>query len=149
MSLTDNEQTLDEMPPETNIGLQSWASCHPRFIWTLCVIASLLSSRYLLVESNFHYPTLLYLAQLLVATAILVFHAPRWEVQHDGKQNRQRMGAIHAPTLLIFGSMCFTATSMLCVWQAVLHFTNLPVLVMLIVSFSQWLGRNVTDLLRR
>jgi hypothetical protein len=44
--------------------------CGYRVIWVVSAIASVLSARYILVESNFHYPLILLLAQLSVTAVV-------------------------------------------------------------------------------
>jgi hypothetical protein len=56
-----------------------------RFSWTLSAAVSLLSAKYLLVESNFHYPLLLYLAQLAAVTIVATIY-------HQWPRRRQDMG---------------------------------------------------------
>ena len=113
---------------------RTWSYRHPRFVWTVSASVSLLSTRYLLVESNFHYPVLLYLAQLIVATVAVIVQTTRSR-KARGEEHVQRRGRqMHRGTYMALGAMCFAALSMLCMLQAVLHFTNLPTLTMLVVS---------------
>jgi hypothetical protein len=111
-----------------------WALRHRRCIWTVSAAIALLTARHLLVELNFHYPLLLYLAQLVVATIVtMIQHSwPRKhrDVGREGIEN----SCIRPGTLLGIGAMSFSALSMVCMLQAVMHSKNLPTLVMLTVG---------------
>jgi hypothetical protein len=114
-----------------------WALRHRQCIWTVSAAIALLSARHLLVELNFHYPLLLYLAQLVVATIItMIQHS--WPRKHPDVGREEIANSSTRPaTLLGIGAMSFSALSMVCMLQAIMHSKNLPTLVMLTVGFPR------------
>ncbi|KAJ5031213.1 hypothetical protein PSV08DRAFT_400022 [Bipolaris maydis] len=103
---------------------------HRHLVWLPCAATSLLTTRHLLVEANLHYPLQLYICQI-VATAILVFISHLWR-KNDQKRNseqEQPTRPIQA-SLLVVASHALQAVAALCITQAVLHTSNLPLLCM-------------------
>jgi hypothetical protein len=102
--------------------------------WLLCATTSLLTTRHLLIEENFHYPLQLYISQIS-ATAIVTLGLHPWrrktreisgQERHSNRSWRQ--------TVILAAAHCLEALSAYCTLQAVLHTANLPLLCMLIVS---------------
>lgn len=107
---------------------------HRQLAWLLCATTSLLTTRQLLVEANLHYPLQLYSCQI-AATAILAFIPLLWRRndQEHSDQGQPRRQLIQA-TFLTAASQCLQAVAALCITQAVLHTSNLPLLCMMTVS---------------
>jgi hypothetical protein len=106
-----------------------------RLVWIASAGISLLSTRYLLVELNLHYPLLLCLAQLSALAVVVIlqhFWEPKARDTDAEEAARNRMGR---GSLMAIGAMCFAALSMICMLQAVLHNKNLPTLIMLTVGY--------------
>ena len=104
-------------------------------LWLVCATVALLSARQLLIERNLHYPLQLYINQLLAAATITIcLFCWRRPAQAASEQQRRTSSTIMAHFLLAI-TQCFVALSMIFTMQAILHFTNLPVLVMMTVSF--------------
>jgi peptidoglycan/LPS O-acetylase OafA/YrhL len=107
---------------------------HRRLIWVICASISLLSARHLLVEQNIHYPLQLYFNQLIVAGLITLWPYRRWQDTRELFRKRsQSRRPITWGTVLLAVSMCFMSLSIICTLQAILHFQNLPTLVMMTV----------------
>jgi hypothetical protein len=105
-----------------------------RLVWIVSAGISLLSTRYLLVESNIHFPLLLYLAQLsavALAAILQYFLVPKTHNTNAEGMARNRLGR---GSLMAIVAMCFAALSLICMLQAILHNKNLPTLVMLTVG---------------
>jgi nicotinamide riboside transporter PnuC len=111
----------------------TWIQCQTRLIWTLSSLISLISARQLLVESNFHYPILLYLAQLFAATIVAISQYSWHRSSQDADDNVSWRECLRRGWLMTIGATCFTALSMACMLQAILHNQNLPTLIMLTV----------------
>lgn len=126
----DENQTL-EFPHRT---VYDRLQDHRQLAWLACATTSLLTTRHLLIERNLHYPLQLYASQI-AATAILAFitHPWRRSDQEVGGQEQWRKRPIQG-TLLVAVSQCLQAVSALCITQAVLHTSNLPLLCMIVVS---------------
>jgi hypothetical protein len=107
---------------------------HRQLAWLLCATTSLLTTRHLLVEGNLHYPLQLYSCQI-VATAIFAFLSRLWRRtgQERSDQEQPRKQPIQA-SLSVAASQCLQAVAALCITQAVLHTSNLPLLCMMAVS---------------
>ena len=108
-------------------------------IWLICSAVSLLSTRHLLIEQYLHYPLQLYINQLIATAAIsLCLHSwPRSRKdQGAGEQERWVKTSRRGRSLVISVQYFAMAQSLICTMQAVLHFTNLPALVMLTVSWT-------------
>jgi hypothetical protein len=132
---TEPNTRMNEAPRfKIRNNARSCLSHQSRLVWIASAGISLLSTRYLLVELNLHYPLLLYLVQLS-ALAVVVIVQYFWEPKasetdaEDTARNRMGRGS-----LMAIGAMCFAALSMICMLQAVLHNKNLPTLVMLTVG---------------
>lgn len=108
-------------------GLQS----RNRLVWTVSAILSLLTSRYLLVELNVHYPLHLHLIHLATAGIIAAISYFRSRQEPSTYTNEQLTASGWARLGLLAASM---AISMILIVQAVLHFQNFPSLVILTVS---------------
>lgn len=106
---------------------------YSRPIWTISAINALLSARHLLVEANFHYPVVIYIAQIVVAAVVVGIHhaVTLRDAQAKSWRSLGKPGAV-----LGMSAMCCAAFSMMCMLQALLHYKNLPALVMLAVSYS-------------
>jgi hypothetical protein len=130
------KQPYNYLPREIIDNVYTWGQSQSRLLWTASALTSLLSARYLLVESNFHYPLLLFPAQLfMTTTAALLRYSWRAKVQHTGDSPPAR-SYLRRGSLMTMFATCFAALSMVCMLQAILHFENLPTLVMLTVSIS-------------
>ncbi len=107
-------------------------------IWLFCSTISLLSSRNLLIERYQHYPKQLYINQLIAAVAIaLCLHSwPRGNQPASEQQQRLPRQKRRGRPLLLNAHYFIVAQSMLCTMQAVLHFTNFPVFIMIAVSIA-------------
>jgi uncharacterized membrane protein len=116
-----------------------WMRASHRVIWVLSAIISLLSARYILVESNFHYPPLLYLAQLIVTAIVaIVRHLQLSDKENAVAETSRRSSSRWGPFISIC-ALCVSAVSMLLMLQAILYNENLPTLIMLVVSHSSFL----------
>lgn len=118
----------------TRTTMQMYSRC----LWIVSVSISLLSARYLLVELNFHYPLLLFCAQLGMTTCFAAANSLlRWSRQHNNQSTvnttPSRKRSIRG-ILLSSTAVCFDAFSMVGLSQAALHYYNLSTLVMLFVS---------------
>jgi hypothetical protein len=121
----------------------TWIQCQTRLIWTLSSLISLISARQLLVESNFHYPILLYLAQLLAATIVAVTQHSWCRHPQDADDETSWRICVRRGWFMTIGGSCFTAISMACILQAILHNQNLPTLMMLIVRLLTRRGKEI------
>jgi hypothetical protein len=100
-------------------------------IWAVAATVSILSSRYLLVELNLHYPLHLHLLQLATAGAI----ASTDYLQHTASSSVPSSKRTTWPDLFPFAIVAtLMATAAVFSVQAVLHSQNLPTLIMLAVS---------------
>jgi hypothetical protein len=110
---------------------------YKRLAWIISACISLLSARHLLVEQNLHYPLQLYFSQLIV-TALIALR-PYW-IRHDNqgpfRERPKPRGSQARGTVLIATSTCLMWLSTICALQAILHFQNLPTLVMMTVRLS-------------
>jgi len=105
-----------------------------QLVWLLSATTSLLTTRYLLVERNFHYPLALYISQN-VATAMVALGLYLWRHSAQGADHRnQKDKRSIQGTLLVAASYCLQALSAFCVVQSVLHTANLPLLCMIVVG---------------
>lgn len=119
-----SQSTSTQSTAETLI--QRYRQC----IWPISSIASVLSARCLLIERSFHYPVHLYISQIVVTGAFSLFlHASRRHFVVPNKKTRWSRQA----TQLMAATYCLVAMAMFCALQAILHFTNLPILIMLTV----------------
>lgn len=106
--------------------VRSW----PRCAWTVSAALSLLSSRYLLVDLNVHYPLHLHLVQLgAAATIATILHLRRRSASTglSDETSRPRWSVFVVLAALMASATIFSL-------QAVLHIQNLPTLAMLTVS---------------
>lgn len=109
---------------------------HKSLLWLPCATTSLLTTRHLLVESNLHYPLQLYSWQIsATAFLALISHVWRRYEQNSAEQEHLENRPVQA-TLLVAASHCLQAIAALCITQAVLHTSNLPLLYMVAVSLS-------------
>jgi hypothetical protein len=107
---------------------------HRRFIWVIFASISLLSARHLLVEQNIHFPLQLYFNQLGVAGLIALWPCFRWQDTQKLFHGWSRpWRPMTRGTILIIASMCISSLSTICTLQAILHFHNLPTLIMMTV----------------
>jgi hypothetical protein len=128
--------------------LSAWASRHASLVWTACTCISLLSARHLLVESNFHHPVLVYLAQLCTTTTVVILHTP-WRRKRHESNTQSSVAGIRPGKCIVFAAMGCTALAMFFMLQAVLHFGNLPTVIMLLVWYAPELPlHNRTDSLQ-
>lgn len=126
--------SYEESPRGFRTTIQNIVKENHRLVWLVCASISLLSTRNLLVENNVHYPLQLYTIAFVTATAyVLCLHRFTGVAQGTGEVEERRKTTVPG-TLLVAVAQCLAASSMLCMMQAILHFTNLPVLVMLTVS---------------
>jgi hypothetical protein len=118
MLFTDTKQTLRHA-----------ATCM-HLPWALCAAVSVLSSKCLLLDIGFHYPYHLHLLQLstvLIARLLqLVLTPPKLRRTLSTSASTRALQS----TILHAGIM---AASSICIGQAILHFRNLPTVVMLSV----------------
>ncbi|KAL0258293.1 hypothetical protein SLS55_007467 [Diplodia seriata] len=108
-------------------------------LWTLSASISILSSRFILIELNYHFPLHLLLLHLFVLSAILVSHkfasaikaryqTPRWfqaTVEYTGESNPDERWYHGLPT-----AICAAAALPLFM-QAILHWVNLSTLALM------------------
>ena len=107
-----------------------------RFIWVICASISMLSARHILVEENIHYPLQLYFNQLAVIGLMALRSCFGWrDIQKSFRGSSQSWRFMTRGTVLITASMCFMSLSTICTLQAILHFHNLPTLVMMILRW--------------
>jgi hypothetical protein len=132
LSAQANQNTL----PGTHNVSPAWTRGYCRVIWVFSAIASLLSARYILVEFNFHYPLLLYLAQISVTALVLLFYHPRLVDIQDGDTEVSASSSSRRGSLLAVCAMYISALSVILLLQAILRNDNLPTLAMLIVGSS-------------
>lgn len=105
-----------------------------QLLWAVCACISLLSARHLAVERNIHYPQRLYFNQLAVAGLMALRPCLGWgHIQRPFRRKLRPWRSMTKGTALIATSVCFMYVSTICFLQAVLHFYNLPVLVMITV----------------
>jgi hypothetical protein len=105
-----------------------------RPLWVFCTTVSLLSARYLLVEQNVHYPLQLYFNQLFVACLMILWRYRRSDDTQELFVERPKFWRpITWGAVMISLSLGFKSLSTICVLQAILHFQNLPTLVMMTV----------------
>ncbi|KAF2129832.1 hypothetical protein P153DRAFT_315118 [Dothidotthia symphoricarpi CBS 119687] len=99
-----------------------------RALWTLFASTSLLSSRHALVEKNIHYPLQLNFNHL-VATGLIswLFLQPDNTLDIHPKPKKP----MTRKTALVAFAMSLMSISAICTQQAILHFQNLPTLVMI------------------
>jgi len=107
-------------------------STSTRWAWTACAAVSLLSTKYLLVDLNVHYPLHLHLIQLAATTLLTVQQLLPQELQLSSLDRGSYPAA--GGWMILIGVTSLMAASMILNLQAVLHFQNLPTLVMLSVS---------------
>ncbi|KAF1924465.1 uncharacterized protein M421DRAFT_72346 [Didymella exigua CBS 183.55] len=105
---------------------------HRRLVWLVCTSISLLSARHLLVEQNLHYPLQLYFGQLVITAFVALQPCWTWpETQEPFRERPESRSSATWGTILFLTSMCLTALSTICALQAILHFQNLPTLIMM------------------
>ena len=96
------------------------------YAWTLCAATSIVTSKYILVDFNYHYPLHLVMMQLVTAGAVtLLTRAAKSGGVVDpvaADENHPR---------LLFISNCLDASSLALASQAILHFPNISTLAML------------------
>lgn len=103
-----------------------WVRC----AWTLCAAASIVTSKFILVDFNFHYPLHLVIIQLVAAGAITLFG------KAGSLENIVGTTIVSVNHPWLFSTMlnCLDALSLAFSTQAILHFPNLPTLAMLSVN---------------
>lgn len=102
-----------------------------RCIWTLCAATSMITSKYLLVDLNFHYPLHLVILQLGAAGAITLY-----DNVTKRPRNMAAVARIPKSRPWLF-NMAVSSLEALCLplsTQAILHFPNLSTLAMLPVN---------------
>ena len=102
-----------------------------RCIWTLCTATSMITSKYLLVDLNFHYPLHLVILQLSAAGAITMYDNVTRRSRNVTVVARIPKGHPWLFGMAVNGPM---ALSLPLATQAILHFPNLPTLAMLPVN---------------
>jgi hypothetical protein len=105
-----------------------------RLVWIVSAGISLLSTRYLLVEFNFHYPLLLYLSHLSAVAYVVILQYFLVPKPHNADIEQPARNRTGRGSLMATGAMCFAALSMVCMLQAIVKNRNLPTLVMLTVG---------------
>jgi len=115
---------------ENRTGCKSTEGNLERCVWTLCAAVSIGTTKYILVDLNFHYPLHLVIIQLVAAgTVTLCFRATRLEniiTATNGTGNRSWLFGMTLSGLEAL-SLAFST-------QAILHFPNLSTLAMLPVG---------------
>ncbi|KAF2641348.1 hypothetical protein P280DRAFT_468980 [Massarina eburnea CBS 473.64] len=99
-------------------------------VWAVAATISILSSRYLLIELNVHYPLHLHLLQLAVTGAITAADYLQQDPSYSTPSLRRTSWRKWLPFAVIAAVM---ATATVCSIQAILHSQNLPTLIMLAV----------------
>ena len=103
---------------------------HPRYVWTLCALISLVSSKRLFVDLNIHYPSHMHLLHLTVAS-LYVLASYRRRKESDNSP----LPSIR-DTLFLAGLSCLMALSVGFTLQSIVHFPNPTTLAMLPVCRS-------------
>lgn len=101
-----------------------WERC----AWTLCAAASLVTSKYILVDYNFHYPLHLVTIQVVATGAVALFGRYAGFENIIVKENRSWQ--------FIAMVNCLDALALALWTQTILHFPNLATLGMLPVTTS-------------
>jgi hypothetical protein len=97
-----------------------------RYAWTCCASMSLLTSRYILVDLNLHYPFHLLLIHLVAALSLDVYfqRSRKNSTNKACRQSLARERALRATSVVLMAlSMPFTV-------QAILHMPSLSTLAM-------------------
>lgn len=117
-----------EDPPNYRNTIGDWERC----AWTLCAVASIVTSKYVLVDFNFHYLLHLVIIQLVVAGAVTLFG------RAAGPKNIVSTTILKEYHPWLFGAVfnCLDALSLVFSTQSILHFPNLATLAMLSVNIS-------------
>lgn len=131
-----NAQEDKDIPSNAHDVAPAWTRCDYRVVWVFSAIASLLSARYILVELNFHYPLLLYLAQISVAAVVSSFYHPQLVDIQDADTEVSVESSSRRGSLMAVCAMCMSALSNFLLLQAILRNDNLPTLAMLVVGPS-------------
>lgn len=146
MSVTVSLPAIMENPEHNNTtvapslfsfaGLSRMLEERPTATWLICATISLLSSKYLLVELNVHYPLYLHLLHLVTATLLTIISRLRQRSKrpHTLADRPSISGWI---LLVVLAGMMVLA--MACTMQAILHFQNLPTVVILSVGIPSML----------
>jgi hypothetical protein len=141
-----NENNQDTPPKSTPPAARAPYHSRSWLIWLISASTSLLSARYLLIETNFHYPLLLYVTHLLFMSAVVLKQCSwRRQAQESEYQNSRRSRTVLG-TLIVSATVCLTAVSTSFMFQAILHFRNFPTLLMLTVSLPPPLHLRSIDL---
>lgn len=113
------------------VFVRDQVSSRPRCVWAVSAVVSVLSSRYLLVELNVHFPFHLHLLQLatagLGAAALHLWH-------RSASSTRPSHPSTEPGWRLLLPLATLMALSTILSLQAILHFLNLPTLLMMTVS---------------
>lgn len=115
-----------------------WGRC----IWTLCAATSMVTSKYLLVDLNFHYPLHLVILQLGAAGAITLY-------DNMTRRPRNVTAVARIPKSFDIALSGLEVLSLILSAQAILHFPNLSTLAMLPVNPVNNRLPFVTDLIVR
>jgi len=102
------------------------------YAWTLCAAVSLVTSKYILVDYNFHYPLHLVTIQVVATGAIALFG------RAAGFENIISTTIVkenHSWQFIAIAN-CLDALALIFWTQTILHFPNLATLGMLPVSIS-------------
>ena len=102
-----------------------------RFVWTLCAATSMVISKYLLVDLNFHYPLHLAILQLGAAGVITLYDTVIRRPWNVAAVTRTPNGRQWLFNVALSGP---EALSLLFSTQAILHFPNLSTLAILPVN---------------
>ncbi|KAF1956525.1 hypothetical protein CC80DRAFT_444984 [Byssothecium circinans] len=97
-------------------------------VWAVAATVSIITSRYLLVELNVHYPLHLHLLQLAAAGAITTVDYLQQEPSHSTPSLRRTSWREWFPFAIIAALMAVATVFSV---QAVLHAQNLPTMLML------------------
>lgn len=110
-----------------------------RYIWTICAATSLLTSKYLFVDCNIHYPVHIHLLQLAVTAGYLLWYHYWWghDVHEGSLDNLTR-----SEWIFLIVTTSVMALSIGSTFQAIVHFPNATTLAMLIVSGAGFLFFN-------
>lgn len=118
-----------------------------RLLWLLSSTVALVSTKYILVDLNYHYPIFLTLLQLTAALAVWPFAVRyplirdlNWPTSFWNSSLRTTLSPAHGVAALALGS------SLPLYAQAALHFQNLPTLAMLSVTSLLAIAKQCADI---
>lgn len=128
-----SEGSCKSIPTGSQSTTEGFVQQYRQCLWPACSIVSVLSARCLLIEQSFHYPVHLYISQI-VAMGVFALCLHSCRRKSIVPNERARWGRFSAQaTQLMAATYCLVAMAMFCALQSIMHFTNLPVLIMLTV----------------